>query len=220
MRLLLVEDDHIIGDGISAWLSESGHAVDWLKEGTSVSHALSIQQYDMLILDLNLPGISGLELLKKIRAESNDIYVLILTARDTVEDRVKGLDAGADDYLVKPFDLNELSARIRALSRRRYGKSDPLLCYKTITLDLASHTAYSSNEQVDLSNREFSILQLFIENAGKVLSRNLLEEKLYGWGDEVSSNTIEVHIHHLRKKFGQDVIKTIRGVGYLLQKET
>lgn len=219
MRLLLVEDDQILGDGISKWLRESDHAVDWLDNGETALHALLTQEYELIVLDINLPGQSGLDVLKNIRSEGNDVPVLLLTARDTVADRVKGLDMGADDYLIKPFDLDELSARIRALQRRRSGRSDPEIKYQDILMDLASHTVSKAGKSIDLSSREFVLLQFLLENTGKVLSKNKIESYLYAWHDEISSNTVEVHIHHIRKKLGNDLIRTIRGVGYTIDKK-
>lgn len=218
MRLLLVEDDTLLGDGIRTGLAQEGYAVDWVEDGNAAELALKTSEYEILVLDLGLPKYSGLEVLKKLRAEGYDIPVLILTARDTVQDRVLGLDSGADDYLTKPFDLDELSARIRALLRRRGGRSTPVIEHKDITVDPASHVVMLNGEAVDISPREFTILQLLLENRGKVLSRSRLEEGLYAWNDEVESNTVEVHIHHLRKKLGTDLIRTIRGVGYIIDK--
>jgi DNA-binding response OmpR family regulator len=175
-------------------------------------------EYELMVLDLGLPKMSGLEVLKKIRAAQKELPVIILTARDTVEDRVKGLDMGADDYLTKPFNLGELSARIRALLRRRGGRSTPVIQHGELVVDPASHTVSRNDQTVDISPREFTILQLLLENRGKVMSRSRLEEGLYAWNDEVESNTVEVHIHHLRKKLGAELIRTIRGVGYIIDK--
>lgn len=219
MRLLLVEDDTLLGDGIRAGLAQDGYAVDWVEDGDAAELALKTSEYELLVLDLGLPKRSGLEVLKQLRAEGNDIPVLILTARDTVEDRVLGLDTGADDYLTKPFDLGELSARIRALLRRRGGRATPIISHKGLTMDPASHEVVVDGKAVDISPREFTILQLLLENRGKVLSRSRLEEGLYAWNDEVESNTVEVHIHHLRKKLGADLIRTIRGVGYIIDRD-
>ena len=219
MRLLFVEDDKILGDGITKWLNESGNAVDWFDSGESALDAMATEEYDLVVLDINLPGMTGLDVLKKIRASGDDIPVLLLTARDTVADRVAGLDTGADDYLIKPFDLDELSARIRALQRRRSGRSEPKINYQDIEIDLAAHTVSRSGQSIELSSREFALLQLLLENTGKVLSKNKIESYLYAWNTEVSSNTVEVYIHYLRKKFGNSLIRTIHGVGYVIDKE-
>jgi DNA-binding response OmpR family regulator len=218
MRLLLVEDDNILGDGIRAGLAQEGYAVDWVQDGHAAELALGSESYDAVVLDLGLPRLSGLDVLRGLRVRHDDVPVLILTARDTVADRVGGLDAGADDYLVKPFDLDELLARIRALLRRRSGRAAPVLEQGAVALDPAAHTVTRDGEPVALSGREFALLQLLLENAGRVLSRARLEESLYGWGEEVESNAIEVHIHHLRKKLGADLIRTVRGVGYLIDR--
>jgi DNA-binding response OmpR family regulator len=218
MRLLLVEDDHILGDGIRAGLTQAGYAVDWVEDGQAADMALSSESYDAVVLDLGLPRISGLDVLRKLRERNDDTPVLILTARDTVTDRVAGLDSGADDYLIKPFDLDELHARIRALLRRRSGRVAPVLRHGGIVLDPAAHTVTRDGEPVALSGREFAVLQTLLENAGRVLSRSRLEDSLYGWGEEVESNAIEVHIHHLRKKLGADAIRTVRGVGYMIDR--
>jgi len=219
MRILIVEDDTLLGDGIRAGLSQNSYAADWVEDGEAAETALLTNDYELIVLDLGIPKISGLELLKKIRAQGNDIPVIILTAQDGVEDRIKGLDSGADDYLTKPFDLEELTARLRALLRRRGGRSTPIIEHANITLDPASHTVTKDDKTVDISPREFTILQLLLENQNKVMSRSRLEEGLYAWNDEVESNTVEVHIHHLRKKLGAELIRTIRGVGYIIDKK-
>jgi len=218
MRILLVEDDPQLGDGIRAGLQQAGYAADWLQDGLAALHSLEVESFDMVILDLGLPRMDGIRVLEKIRASGNDIPVLILTARDTVEDRVKGLDCGADDYLVKPFDLDELCARIRALNRRHNGRSSPLINYRDIVLDPVSHSLGKDGKDIVLSGREFKILQTLLENIGRVLSRERIEESLFGWDDALESNATEVHIHHLRKKLGKDLIVTIRGVGYMIPK--
>ncbi len=218
MRILLVEDDPQLGDGIRTGLQQAGYAVDWLQDGLAALHSLEVENFDMLILDLGLPCMDGINVLEKIRTAGNDIPVLILTARDTVEDRVKGLDCGADDYLVKPFDLDELCARIRALNRRHSGRSSPLINYRNIVLDPVSHSLVKNGKDIILSGREFKILQTLLENVGRVLSRERIEERLFGWEDALESNATEVHIHHLRKKLGKDLIVTIRGVGYMIPK--
>ncbi|MFQ5755005.1 MAG: response regulator [Acidiferrobacterales bacterium] len=218
MRLLLVEDDSILGDGIRSGLTQEGYAVDWLSDGRSAEQALQTIDYELVILDLGLPQISGIQLLKDARARGDDVPVLILTARDTVADRVLGLDSGADDYLVKPFALDELLARVRALHGRSRERSAPLIEYGEIVLDPAAHRITRAGVPVTISGREFAVLQTLLENQGRVLSRARIEESLYPWGDEVESNAVEVHIHHLRKKLGPSLIRTIRGVGYIVDK--
>jgi len=218
VRLLLVEDDPILGDAIKAGLTQDGYNVDWIQHGKQASQALETEQFDLLILDLNLPGKSGLAILQEIRQKSNPLPVLILTAKDTTEDRVIGLDAGADDYLSKPFDLEELLARSRALLRRSKGRTTPTLVHNKLELDPAAHTVTVAGKSVDLSAGEFNLLHLLLESRGRVFQRTQLEEKLYGWNRDVESNTIEVYIHHLRKKLGSNLIRTVRGVGYVIDK--
>lgn len=219
MRLLLVEDDQLLGDGLKAGLGQEGYAVDWVSDGESASAALATDDFDLMVLDLGLPDRSGLSVLKELRNRGTSLPVLILTARDTVADRIKGLDAGADDYLVKPFDLEELAARLRAIARRRGGRAVPLLANGEIALDPASRQATRAGVPVELSPREFALLRLFLENCGRALAKTRLEESLYGWGGDVESNTVEVYVHHLRKKFGKECIRTIRGVGYLMDEK-
>jgi DNA-binding response OmpR family regulator len=218
MRLLLVEDDKMLGDAIKVGLRQAGYAVDWVEDGDAAELALRAGEYELVVLDLGLPKKSGLEVLRGFRQRGSHTPVLILTARDTVDDRVRGLDAGADDYLVKPFDLDELYARLRALARRQTGRSTPVLQHGDLALDPASHTVRQRGQVVDISPREFSVLQSLLESAGRVVSRARLEESLYSWNEEVESNAIEVHVHHLRKKLGSDLIRTIRGVGYIIDK--
>ncbi|MDP2785395.1 MAG: response regulator [Sulfurimicrobium sp.] len=218
MRLLLVEDDPLLGDGIRVGLSQAGFVVDWVKDGLAAKLALEAGEYALLVLDLGLPRLSGTDLLKWLRGAGNNTPVLILTARDTVGDRVRGLDAGADDYLVKPFDLDELAARIRALLRRVGGRATPLIIHGALRVDPVSRLVTLAGIAVELSPKEFAVLQYLLENAGRALSREQLEQSLYGWGEEVESNAVEVHIHHLRKKLGTELIRTIRGVGYLVDK--
>lgn len=218
MRLLLVEDDQLLGDGICIGLKQDGYIVDWVKDGEAADHALQFEHFDIVVLDINLPKISGIEVLQRLRARKNAVPVLLLTARDTVDDRVLGLDSGADDYLIKPFDLNELNARLRALLRRSSGRATPLLTNGAISLDPAAHSVMLHNKEIELTQREFSLLQALMENLDKVLTRSRLEESLYGWGGDLESNTLDVYIHHLRKKFGSDAIKTVRGVGYVMRK--
>ncbi|MCK5396073.1 MAG: response regulator transcription factor [Gammaproteobacteria bacterium] len=219
MRILLVEDDALLGDGICAGLRREDNSVDWVKNGESALNAMLETQYDCVILDIGLPKMSGLDVLHAMRGSDNDTPVLILTAQDDISDRVKGLDAGADDYMVKPFDFPELCARLRALTRRVRGKATETIQYKNIRINTTERTVEYANQAVELSRREFALLVELITNQGRVLSRHQLELKLYSWGDEVESNTIEVYIHHLRKKFNSDLIKTVRGIGYKITKE-
>ena len=218
MRVLLVEDDPQLGDGLTIGLRQAGHAVDWVKDGGAADQALATESFDMLVLDLGLPRLSGMDLLKRVRGRGLSLPVLILTARDATADKIAALDAGADDYLVKPIDLDELAARIRALGRRATGRAEPLLHHGALTLDPAGRRVTLNGEPVDLSVREFAILQALLENAGRVMTRSQLESSIYGWRDEPDSNALEVHIHHLRKKLGADLIKTLRGVGYTITK--
>ncbi|MDF1759620.1 MAG: response regulator [Coxiellaceae bacterium] len=220
MRVLLVEDDELLGDGICSGLKHYGHTVDWVKDGKSAQDAITSTQesFDIVVLDLGLPKMSGLDVLKNMRERNVPTPVVILTARETIDDRVKGLDAGADDYLTKPFDLDELCARMRALQRRSKSRAKPLLTYGDIVLDPAAHVVTYKGEQVLVSRREFSLLQKLLENAGRVISREQLNQTLYGWGENIDSNALEVHIHNLRKRFGSDLIRTIRGVGYMAEK--
>ncbi len=218
MRILLVEDDPQLGDGLTIGLRQSGFAVDWLKDGHSADIALQSECFDLLVLDLGLPRLSGMEVLSRARNRGQHLPILILTARDETGDKVSGLDAGADDYLVKPIDLDELTARIRALTRRSAGRAAPLLIHGEISLDPAAHSVSLGGRPVELSSREFSLLQMLLENTGRVLTRSQLEQSLYGWRDEPESNALEVHIHHLRKKLGSDLIRTLRGVGYTIAK--
>ena len=218
MRILLVEDDPELGDGLTIGLRQAGFAVDWLKDGNSADQALQSESFDLVVLDLGLPRLSGMEVLTRARSRGQTMPVLILTARDATGDKVSGLDAGADDYLVKPIDLDELTARIRALTRRSAGRAAPLLTHGDLALDPAAHSVTLAGQAVELSSREFSLLQMLLENAGRVLTRSQLEQSLYGWRDEPDSNALEVHIHHLRKKLGSELIRTLRGVGYTIAK--
>jgi two-component system, OmpR family, response regulator QseB len=217
VRLLLVEDDPMIGEAIRAGLKRDGFTVDWVHEAQSADAVLRTEPFELLLLDLGLPGPDGLKLLKSLRARGSSLPVLIITARDAVADRVAGLDAGADDYLVKPFDLDELAARIRALLRRGAGRSEPQLEHLGVALEPATHRVTHNGAEVALSPREFALLQLLMERPGAILSRARIEERLYGWGEEVESNAVEVHIHGLRRKLGAQFILTVRGVGYRLR---
>ena len=218
MRILLVEDDPQLGDGLTVGLRQLGYAVDWVKDGISADAALATDSYGVMILDLGLPRMSGMDLLGKIRGRGLDLPVLILTARDSLGDKVAGFDSGADDFLVKPVALEELVARIRAIARRAAGRALPVIRHGRLTLDPASHTVHLDDHPVDLSAREFAVLQTLLENAGRVLTRSQIESTIYGWRDEPESNVLEVHIHYLRKKLGNDLIKTLRGVGYTIAK--
>lgn len=218
MKILLVEDDRLLGDGIRTGLAQAGFAVDWAVDGREAELALLGESYDAAILDLGLPRLSGLDVLRSARTSKNPVPILILTARDTVADRIAGLDAGADDYLVKPFDLGELQARLRALVRRANSQTAAQIIHGTLQLDGAGHSVRYEGHPVELSAREFAVLQQLLLNAGRVLSKAKLEEKLYGWGDEIESNAIEVFIHHLRRKLSPDLIRTVRGVGYMIPK--
>jgi two-component system, OmpR family, response regulator QseB len=214
MRLLLVEDDTMIGEAIREGLRREGFAVDWVHDGESASHVLRTEAFDLLLLDLGLPRKGGLEVLTAARAHGQELPVLIITARDAVSDRVQGLDAGADDYLVKPFDLDELAARIRALLRRKSGRTAPAIEHRGVVLNPARHSVTRNGREVALSPKEFALLQLLMERPGTILSRARIEERLYGWGEEVESNAVEVHIHGLRRKLGADYVLNVRGVGY------
>lgn len=218
MRVLLVEDDELLGDGLRTGLVQYGYATDWLKDGQSADQALRTESFDLVVLDLGLPKMTGIQVLQNLRSRGQTMPVLILTARESVEERVKGLDSGADDYLTKPFDLDELCARLRALQRRFSSRAEPILTHGNINLDPASHSVTLNNEIVNVSRREFALLHKLLENAGRVLSREHLTQSLYGWGEDVDSNALEVHIHNLRKKFGQEFIRTIRGIGYMIDK--
>ena len=218
MRILLIEDDESLGHGTRKGLMQNGYTVDWIQDGQQADQVLKTEKFDSIILDLSLPKLSGISILQNLRNRGDTTPVLIVTAHDTIEDRVKGLDSGADDYLTKPFDLSELLARLRALQRRFSSRAAPLLEHQDIVLDPASHTVTFKKEPVNLSRREFALLHILLENIGRVLSRERLTQSLYGWGEEVDSNALEVHVHNLRKRFGQDYIRTIRGVGYTIEK--
>ncbi|MFL9878457.1 response regulator [Herbaspirillum rhizosphaerae] len=218
MRILLVEDDLMVGEAVRKGLRQDGFAIDWVQDGKAAELALKQEEYALVLLDLGLPQKNGLAVLQTLRADGNTIPVLITTARDAVADRVAGLDAGADDYLIKPYDLEELSARMRALLRRQSGRADSLIQVREVTLNPATHEVFLQGQPVNLSAREFALLRAFLDRPGVVLSRAQLEEKLYGWEDSIDSNAVEVHIHALRKKLGSDFIKNVRGIGYLVPK--
>ncbi|HEV2614868.1 MAG TPA: response regulator [Gammaproteobacteria bacterium] len=220
MRILLVEDDKSLGSLIHKALVKNGDAVDWIKDGEAALAALinPSNQFDVIILDLGLPKIDGLEVLQKARKHGIHTPVMVLTARDTVDDRVKGLDSGSDDYLTKPFDLDELSARLRALQRRATARTENNITFGNIELNPATHTILVDKKIVTIPRREFALMQKLLENIGHVVTRETLAQTLYGWNEEIDSNTLEVHIHNLRNKFGKDVVRTIRGVGYMIEK--
>jgi two-component system response regulator QseB len=216
MRILLIEDDPMIGDSLQRTLQGERYAVDWVRDGALAAVALGHDIYDLVVLDLNLPGKQGMELLRSYRNRGAATPVLIVSARDLAAVRVDGLDAGADDYLVKPFDVDELHARVRALLRRGRSHRRALVSHLGLTVNLARHEAQFEGAPLHLSAREFSVLRALLDSPGSVVSKAALEEKVYGWGDEVESNAIDVYIHHLRKKLGSDFIKNVRGVGYKL----
>jgi two-component system OmpR family response regulator/two-component system response regulator QseB len=219
MRILLVEDDALLGDALAAGLRQAGFPLDWVRDGVAAQLALEAENFSAIVLDLGLPRLSGIELLERTRAAGNKVPILILTARDGVEDRVKGLDGGADDYVVKPVDLDELAARIRALVRRSQGRSAPVLRHGSIELDPASRTVLYRRLPIELSLREFTLLHELMLNVGRVLTRSQIQERLYSWGEELESNAIDVHVHHLRRKLSPGAIRTVRGVGYLMPKD-
>jgi len=222
MRILVVEDDPMIGKTLATALGQDGYTVDWVKDGQAAKLALDTADgaYGLVLLDLGLPRKSGLDVLKEARRAGNKVRVLVITARDAVPDRVAGLDAGADDYLVKPFSLDELGARMRALLRRDVAREDNLLRNGDLVLDPGARTVTRGGTAVDVSAREFALLAALMERPGNALSKAQLEERLYGWGEEVESNAVEVHVHNLRKKLGAEAIRTIRGVGYLVARAT
>lgn len=219
MRILLVEDDELLGNGLYLGLMQDGHTVDWVKDGMAGFLALEAEKFDSIVLDLGLPRLSGLELLKKLRANANKTPVLVVTAKETTGDQIKGLDMGADDYITKPFELGVLLARLRALQRRVHQRAETTINYRDICLNPAAHTLTIDDELVVLPRREFALLQKLLENVGHVLSREFLTQNLYGWDESVDSNVLEVHIHNIRKKLNVDYIRTIRGVGYMMEKE-
>ena len=221
MRILIVEDDRLLGEGILAGLRQSGFQPDWVQDGVAGLAALSTPEtepFSAVVLDLGLPKLSGLDLLRRLRAGHDTTPVLILTARDTSQDVIAGLDAGGDDYLVKPFDLGELAARLRALIRRAAGSAAPVIEHGELVLDATARSVRFKGQPVELAPREFALLHELLLNAGRVMTRAQLESKLYPWGEEVESNALEVHIHHLRRKLAAELIHTVRGVGYMVRK--
>jgi two-component system OmpR family response regulator/two-component system response regulator QseB len=219
MRILLAEDDPLLGDGLRAGLRQLGFQVDWVRDGRAAERELRAQPYAAAVLDLGLPLMDGMEVLAALRRAGVALPVLVLTARDAVPDRIRGLDLGADDYVVKPVDLNELAARLRALIRRAHGQPQERLTAHDVVLDPAARTVLRGGVPIVLAAREFDLLHALMLNAGRILSREQLEQHLYSWGREVESNAIEVHIHHLRRKLGNALIRTVRGVGYMLAPE-
>jgi two-component system OmpR family response regulator len=219
MRVLLVEDDPMIGEAIEGALRDAAYAVDWVKNGLTALQTLSCQHYDLLLLDLGLPGKDGLDVLHSIRANNNPVPLLIITARDALDDRLGGLDGGADDYVLKPFAMAELLARIRAVLRRKGGSATPILSNGILSLDPASRQAMvNAGDAIPLSNREFGLLQALLMRPGAILSRAELEDRIYGWGEEVESNAVEFLIHSLRQKLGRNNIKNVRGLGWMVSK--
>lgn len=216
MRVLLIEDDKLIGDGLKAGLTKMGFTLDWFTDGKLGQSALSQAPYDAVILDLGLPGLDGLEILKSWRRSGQKEPVLILTARDALEQRVEGLQLGADDYLCKPFALIEVAARLQVLIRRTHGHAFPTFTHAGVELDPLKLTVTQHGEALQLKPKEFALLELLMRNAGRVLPRTLIEEKIYNWDDDVSRNALEVHIHHLRRKLGSGFIRTVHGIGYTL----
>ncbi len=217
MRLLLVEDDTALGEGLRTGLREEGYTIDWLQDGASALHALTQEAFDLVILDLGLPRLDGIHVLRRLRGTGSSLPVLILTARDGTDDRIAGLDAGADDYLIKPFDLNELKARLRALLRRSSGRATVLIEHGGVSLDPVSQQVHYQGRPVSLTPKEYVLLHELLAQPGKVFSRERLTQLLYGWDEEAESNTLEVHIYHLRKKLFGELIRTVRGIGYLVE---
>lgn len=218
MRILLIEDDSLIGEGLKLGLTKSGFSVDWFTDGKTGLDALSSAPYDAVVLDLTLPKMDGLDVLQNWRRANQDVPVLILTARDTLDERITGLQRGADDYLCKPFALAEVVARLQALIRRRYGHTNPVIEHSLVKFDPNQRKVFLKDQEVTLTTREYNLLELFMHNKDRVLTRSSIEEKLYTWDDEVSSNALEVHIYNLRQKLGKQFIRTVHGVGYALGK--
>ena len=218
MRVLLVEDDRMIGEAVEAALVDAAYAPDWVRDGQSAIEAVAAQTYDIVLLDLGLPKTDGIQVLRTIRGRNNAVPVLIITARDAVESRIQGLDLGADDYVLKPFEMAELLARMRAVARRKGGVAGPLLCNEVLSLDVCARTVAHDGQEIHLSAREFALLHALMIRPGAILSRGELEDRMYGWGSEVESNAVEFIIHALRKKLGNDAIKNVRGVGWLVPK--
>ena len=218
MRILLVEDDPMIGDAVSTALKDAAYAVDWVTDGNAAAHTLELGDHEVLLLDLGLPGKDGLEVLRHLRRSGSSLPVIIITARDEVASRIEGLDLGADDYVVKPFDVQELLARIRAVIRRQDGNASPVMSNGIVSLDPGTHQAIVGETQILLSAREFALLQALLLRPGTILSRSELEERLYGWNEEIESNAIDFLIHGVRKKLGSGIIKNVRGAGWMVEK--
>ncbi|HEY1312872.1 MAG TPA: response regulator transcription factor [Steroidobacteraceae bacterium] len=218
MRVLLVEDDGMIAQGLQTALRQAGFAVDWMRDGKSAGAALQSASFDLVLLDLGLPQRDGIEVLRDLRKRGNVTPVIILTARDEIQHRIAGLDAGADDYIVKPFDVDEVTARMRSVLRRAAGRGDPSIQYGDLRLDPVTHTVERDGVAVALSGHEFAVLEALLQRPGAVLSRSQIEDRLYGWDEQIGSNAVEVYIHGLRRKLGSDAIRTLRGVGYYVPK--
>jgi two-component system response regulator QseB len=218
MRILLIEDDELVGADIGTGLAQQGYTVDSLKDATHIDHALRIGNFDIMILNVDLPRLSGFNMLENVRSRSQTAPIIILTTRESIEDKIKYLDSGADDYLIKPVNMDELYARLRRLQRRCHAHIELILSHQNVVLNPAAHTVMLNNKIVHISRREFSLLQKLLENVGRVLPRETLTHSLYGWHEDVISNALEVHIYNLRKKFGQDFILTVRGIGYMIDK--
>ena len=216
MRLLVVEADPMLGESLVTTLRNMSYVVDWVKDGQHALNALIKEDFDLAIMDIGLPIIDGIQIIKELRARGSELPILILTARDSLHDRVTGLDAGADDYLLKPFELDELTARVRALLRRRQVRSESALVFDLVRLEPNSHQVFYKGEEVSLSRREYTLLEIFMTRPKQVFTRQQLEQAIYGWSEDVGSNALEVHVHHLRKKFYPELIRTIRGIGYTL----
>ena len=219
MRILVAEDDPLLGDGLRAGLRQLGFQVDWVRDGEAAARELLAQPYAAAVLDLGLPRMDGMDVLACVRRAGIALPVLVLTARDAVPDRIRGLDTGADDYVLKPVDLNELAARLRALVRRAHGQVQECLKAQDVVLDVSARSVTRAGQPVMLSGREFDLLHALVRSAGRVLSREQLEQQMYSWGQEVESNAIEVHVHHLRRKLGSPLIQTVRGVGYMIARD-
>jgi DNA-binding response OmpR family regulator len=216
MRVLLIEDDILLGKAVRTGLEQQGHAVDWVADGQSASTAVLNNDFAALLLDIGLPKLDGMSLLRQLRAKNQSVPVIVITARDDVADRIAALDAGADDFLVKPFDLDELGARLRAVTRRAGGRASSDLVHGQLKVDPIARTVALDGHPINLTAREFAILTHLLEHRGKVISKQQLQDALYSWSDEIESNTVEVHVHHLRRKLGRELIKTMHGMGYMI----